>query len=395
MARRAADPSIGERIKTRRELRGWSMRHAASVSGMAHTTWGRVERGEIRADRYLIADIASALECSVTDLTGQPHAPADRALEMAHARVEPLWRALLETAPDEPPDRPAQPIEALTKRAELLEDRRLACDYAGTGQILPDLLRDLHAATAGPDSRAATVLMVRATNTARGTLMGLGYVKDCALAAERCRQAAEQADAPVPLAVADYSRAFAALAGGSFRRALTVAARAATALERYLTVDMAPEVLGMLHLQSALCVLADKRPADAFTHVAEAEKLAARTGETRSFGDFGPTNVGIWRVGLHVDAGEPGRAVETAARISPTALPSRNRQAQFNIDLARALADVGRDQDSERMLLVAERLAPQHVRSSVAARALARDLLERTKRQSPLYGLCGRLNVAV
>lgn len=62
----------------------WSIHHAASRAGIAHTTWMRVERGELRTDRYLVADIAAALECSVVDLTGQPYAPADRRLEAAH-----------------------------------------------------------------------------------------------------------------------------------------------------------------------------------------------------------------------------------------------------------------------------------------------------------------------
>jgi transcriptional regulator with XRE-family HTH domain len=83
-----ANPSIGERIKTRRQLRRWSIRHASSRAGIAHTTWSRIERGEMRTDRYMIADLAAALECSVTDLTGQPYAPADRTLEAAHIHVE-------------------------------------------------------------------------------------------------------------------------------------------------------------------------------------------------------------------------------------------------------------------------------------------------------------------
>jgi transcriptional regulator with XRE-family HTH domain len=390
------NPSIGERIRTRRTLRRWSIRFAASRAGMSHTTWSRVEKGEQQPDRYTIAEFATALECSTTDLTGQPHMPSDRLLETAHARVERLWQSLLEIAPDEPPDRPVQPIEALTERVDLLDGRYHVCDYASTGQILPDLLRDLHAAMAGPDTCAASLLMVRATYVATFTLRYLGYVKDCAFAAERCRQAAERVDEPVPLAVADWVRAHAVLASGRFRRALTLTTRAADELRRHLDADTALEMLGMLHLTSALSVLAERRTADAFAHVAEAADLAARTGETGSWSMFfGPANVGIWRVGLEVDAGEPGRAVQTAAGVNPAGLPSMTRQGPYYLDLGRALAAVDRDQDAERMLLTAERLAPQFVRSSTSAQTTARFLLERSRRRSALHGLCERMGMGI
>jgi hypothetical protein len=239
-------------------------------------------------------------------------------------------------------------------------------------------------------------MVLRATYGAVFTLKGLGYVRECALAAERCRQAAERLDEPVALAVADYVRAHAVLGGGSFQRARTLTSRAAGELDRHITADTAPEVLGMLHLTSALCVLAEKRSTDAFAHLAEAERLAAHTGETQSWSlYFGPTNVGFWRVGLEVDAGEPGHAVETAAGVNPTVVLSKSRQSMYYVDLARALADVGRDQDAERMLLTAERLAPQRVRSSVPARATAWFLYERARRGSALYGLCERMGMGI
>jgi transcriptional regulator with XRE-family HTH domain len=52
------DPSIGQRIRARRQLRRWSIRYAADRAGIAHTTWSRIERGALRTDRYMIADRA-------------------------------------------------------------------------------------------------------------------------------------------------------------------------------------------------------------------------------------------------------------------------------------------------------------------------------------------------
>jgi len=380
-------------------MRRWSIRHAAGRAGVAPSTWMRIERGELRTDRYMISDLAAALECSIADLTGQPIPSSDRSLTAAHARVIALWRVLVEVAPDEPPRRPVLAIPALSARMDLIDSRRAACDFAGVAQLLPDLLLDLHAATRDRRrGRAARLLFLRATYSAASTLRSLGYLAEATIAAERCRQVAEQIDQAVPLAVADWARAHVALSSGSFGRALTLVSRAADDLERNLEAPTAPEVLGMLHLSTAMAVLADHRTDDAFAHINEAAQLAARTGETTSWNMcFGPSNVALWRMGLEVDTGQPAAAIETANNVRPATIPSVDRQSAYYLDFGRALADIpGRDRDAVRMLLQAERVAPQRIRSSVSARDTARFLLDRSRRAeggSELLGLCERLGV--
>lgn len=88
--------SIGERIRARRLLRGWSIRHAASRAGLSHTTWSRIERGRQAADnRFVLAEIAAALECAPSDLAGMPApASAERSREAAEAAESPVLRGL-------------------------------------------------------------------------------------------------------------------------------------------------------------------------------------------------------------------------------------------------------------------------------------------------------------
>jgi transcriptional regulator with XRE-family HTH domain len=82
------DPSIGERIRARRLIRGWSVRHAADRAGVSHATWSRIERGRQAADnRFVLADIAAALECSPADLAGVPVPVTDRAAMAAQTGV--------------------------------------------------------------------------------------------------------------------------------------------------------------------------------------------------------------------------------------------------------------------------------------------------------------------
>jgi len=84
----SSDPAIGELIRIRRLLRGWSVRYAASRGGISHATWSRIERGLQRADnRFVLAAIATALECSLNDLTSIPAPAVDRDLLAAHACV--------------------------------------------------------------------------------------------------------------------------------------------------------------------------------------------------------------------------------------------------------------------------------------------------------------------
>ena len=84
--RPTADPTIGERIRVRRLLRGWSIRYAASRAGLSHATWSRIERGLQAADnRFTLADIAAALECAPDELAGGPTPAADRAAAAALA----------------------------------------------------------------------------------------------------------------------------------------------------------------------------------------------------------------------------------------------------------------------------------------------------------------------
>src|ERR687890_1608891 len=97
------DPSIGERIRARRLIRGWSVRHAADRAGVSHATWSRIERGRQAADnRFMLADIAGALDCAPADLAGTEVPADDRATASARAGVFDLRRALVDIDLTEP-----------------------------------------------------------------------------------------------------------------------------------------------------------------------------------------------------------------------------------------------------------------------------------------------------
>jgi hypothetical protein len=156
----------------------------------------------------------------------------------------------------------------------------------------------------------------------------------------------------------------------------------------------ARDVLGFTHLARAHHATGLRDEATAGEHLAEAGRLAALTGETQAWDlQWGPRNVKLWTVAHLIDTRRSGKAVETAAGLDVATLPAV-RTVYLYTDLARALTDVRRDDEALRMLLTAERVAPQHTRSSAAARETARVLLRKARRASAVQGLCERMGVA-
>ncbi|GIF24856.1 hypothetical protein BJ973_007116 [Actinoplanes tereljensis] len=332
----------------------------------------------------MLADIAGALECAPSDLAGTGVPAPDRATAAAHAAVLGLRRALIDIDLTEPPAGDAPPVAELGRTVALADTLHAACDYAGAARLLPDLLRDLHTETAGPDHPEALRLLCDATHIASSVLRSLGHPSDAWLAAERCRDAADAADDPLLRGYAAYALAGAAIACGSYQRGQTLAERAAGDLGRHLGRPGGPEVLGQLHLTAALASRCRRRLDDSRDWLTEAATLARRTGETNTMGlFFGPTNVDIWRMSIEVDDGDPALVVEIARRTDPAAIPAGVRQVFYYADTARALTRIGgQDREAIRFLLVAERIAPQHVRTSVELAEAIRVLLERSRRQA-------------
>lgn len=393
VARRSvpADPSIGRRVRSRRRLRGWSIRFAADRAGVAHTTWSRIERGELRTDRYMIADLAAALECSVTDLTGQPYQPADRRLEAAQIEAERVWQAMMAHPLSEPVAGEAPPADSLAEEANLASEQYARCDYAGTLRIARALVPGLHAAQDRPETPE---LMVTVYGVTMGALLNIGYPAYGWLAAERCADAACLRDAAVPQAVAAVNRARVLAYSGAYSPAAQVCGRAAAELELDLSAPAALDLLGFTHLARAHhhAGLHERDVAD--DHLAEAGRIAERTGETAAWDlAWGPRNVALWRMAYLLDTQRPGEALEVATAIRPSGLPPV-RQVYFYLDMARALTELRRGDEAVRMLLAGERIGPQHIRSSVAGRETARTLLHRGVGGAELRGLCERMGIA-
>jgi transcriptional regulator with XRE-family HTH domain len=389
------DRTPGDAIRARRQQRGWSIRHAASRAGIDHSTWSRIERGERGTDnRIMLAKIGQALECAVTDLTGTPFVAAG---DDADAAVYRTMTALIESDLDYPSDREVLPVDVLQRELDLIVALRLRCDYAGAVARLPDLIRGAHAAAAGPERAQALRLMCLATESAGFIVRYLGHPTSAAQITDRTRQAAVVSEDPVMLGLAAWAQSHSATSCGLYARAGQIAERGIRDLIGHTDLPESLEMLGQLHMLTGFSRYALGDQGGAAAAVAEAQQLAAHTGQSPALGlNFGPTNIQFWQISMEADGPEPERAVRMARSINPAEVPVTSRQTSFWLDMARAYANTKQDAQALTALLTAERLGPQRVRRSPIAMETLRALLERTRRNavSPaLRGLCERVGV--
>jgi len=388
--------TIGERIRAQRLVRGLSVRQAADHAGISGASWSRIENGKQGADnRFVIAKIAEALRCSVAELTGQAPIPTDRAQAELGGTANQLIRAVVEADLTYAPDGEPGSLDELEREFTLVRDLRDRCDDYAAARRLPNLIRALHASAFGPSRPGALRLLVRTHETTSFGARYLGEPAGSVIAGERAQQAAELLGDPVMLALAAYARAHAATGCGLYRRAQLLADSAAAELAGHADLPDALEVRGQLLLTAAFGAYAQGDESGAAERIAEAETIAAATGQTTTLGlNFGPTNIRFWRVSMEADGGDPGRAVAMANDTNAEQVASVSRRATFYLDVARALAATGRDPEAVRMLAAAERLAPARTRANPLAAETVRSLLDRARRRSTgeLHGLAERIS---
>jgi tetratricopeptide (TPR) repeat protein len=97
---------------------------------------------------------------------------------------------------------------------------------------------------------------------------------------------------------------------------------------------------------------------------------------------FGPTNVGIWRLAVSLELGEPALAIERAASVVPERIPLAIRQAPFYLDLGQALVNQRRDEEAIAAFLRAEAIAPQFIRLRPTVRDSIAVVMRRTRKNA-------------
>ncbi|MGQ0777631.1 MAG: helix-turn-helix domain-containing protein [Pseudonocardiales bacterium] len=400
--------AIGGRLRRIRRRRGLGLTVTAGLAGISKPYLSMLERGERGFNRRgLLEDLATAVGCSVADLTGQPYLTQDRETIEGRAMLPGISLALNDFGPDDVPDITPRPLDELLVWADSANEHRDQGRYAQAGRDLGTLLTELqaHALTAGPTDRArAFTALVQSCILASDVAQGVaGNIELAISAVKRGYDMACRYGDPGLIGFARWQWALRLLrlnARGGASRVLTTGIDELASSVRLRSEDTLPaEGLGFAHLASAQCAARGKRRDDAQAHLAEAREIATRIGECNGMRmHFGPTNVAVWQLAIGVELDEGGRAYEVATRmpLDMAALNSQDRSASLHFDLARALVQDGPNRDAEaiRHLDTADRLAPVRLRNDPIARDLVNVLHRRaTRRIWELDSLCNRFGI--
>lgn len=400
---RVDEDSIGARVASLRKQRGLSQQRLAAEAHLSKSLVSKVETGQKPATQPFVAAAARVLGAHITDLTGQPYRGPTAREDAAHATIPALRREL--AAYQVPPEEGGVEVGVEALAAEVAEASRLrhGTELTRLGQVLPDLLARLRAAShaySGKDLARVYGLWAETYDSARQLAYKLGYIDLASLIADRYAWAAAQTRDPLMACVGDTMRAHEFISVGDYSSAYRVLAHSRARLDdgEGLARASVPtlSVYGYLHLESGL---ASARAGDGDRtrdHLAEAGEVATRIGEDRDDYRlyFGPTNVGIWSVALAVEQGNGTEAVKRAQSVRIRPGTPRERAGHHYIDLARGQLWHGDRHGSLDSLLTAEKVSPEQARNHPMVRETTRTLirLERQAKDS-LRGLANRIGL--
>ncbi|MGH3793948.1 MAG: helix-turn-helix domain-containing protein [Pseudonocardiaceae bacterium] len=385
---------IGHRARVIRGHRGLSLDEVAGLAGIGVDDLTMLERGARRFERRgLIEDLANAIGCPVTHLTGQPYLPVDRASADALAVVPGIRQALCDTTLDDPLEPQARPVAELAHWAQQAKEHLDQDRYARAGHELGTLMTELRVRAAADnadnaDIRNPALAALVMTCHVAGAITGMiGYHDLALIAGRRALDAAARLGDPVILGLARFGWARRWIDVGARPQAETANRLALAELEPVADPSAADpgaaELLGMHRLLAATLAARAGRDGDARDHLDRARALAERTGERNTAQlHFGPTNVALWTLSVDTDLGAGPRAYEQAQQLDVETLHSRARTGSYHFDLARALVQDGgaRDDEAIRHLDLADQAAPVWLRNHPVARELTEELTQRARR---------------
>lgn len=373
----------GARIKKARKRRQLTQRELADKSNVSYSTLTKVEQGNMPASPSVIGAVARALSVPVTELTGQPYLEELRR-DQLDGLIQPIREALdvYDLGPD--PDVTPRPLDDLHQDAEQLCALVRATDLKAAAAGLPALICEATTAAHTDASDHAWQILASAYRTAYDVTTKLGYPDLCTVALDRMEWAAHRASDPTLAAARQYMRALVYLRASQYRTGQRLITNGLSILEQADRGRLRDVVTGQLHLGASVLSARSKDGDAATGHLAEAERMAKRTGaaERVHWLAFGPTNVGVHRVSV---LAEQDLYPEAVAAASELAIPEdwpKSRISHHYAEVARAQLWMGKIDDSFKSLGKARQTAPQQTKYHPLVRETYAGL-ESAKRRMP------------
>jgi tetratricopeptide (TPR) repeat protein len=304
---------------------------------------------------------------------------AQRLAQVSRALTShPLW------APIPPNGRPAPTVKELAVKVAYAKRSYQACRYADVIDALPRLLESAQLvcdAATGDEALQAHALAADAYQVTGSVMLKLGDLGLAAFAADRSIEAASRSHDPVAVAASARIVTHSLMSGGHAQRAKEVASQAARRLagEVRNPDSDALSVYGALVLRGAIAAAICEDRDDASEMLTEAGESALRLSndDNAHWTAFGPTNVAVHRVHVAMTLGDAGTAVHLARQINVAQLPIAERKAALFIDTASALVQWGKHEQAYYALRMADKVAPEEVRTQETVRRLLGDLAGR------------------
>ncbi|MFI0264171.1 XRE family transcriptional regulator [Streptomyces sp. NPDC017056] len=251
-----------------------------------------------------------------------------------------------------------------------------ACRYTALADALPQRIAAAQALGDAEHPAWSATAVAELYCTATRLCVKLGEDGLAAVTADRALTAALGGADALTAAEAHRMVSSAWRRQGRYARATDVAIAAAQALAADRTAPRAARlsVQGNLYATAAYSAAKQGDRHTAHLLITEARATATRLGHDHaphgSF--FGPTQVLLHQISISHLLGDAGQAIDHARHIDTTRLPTRERQARYWIDVARAFAQWNKPEPCYRALRAAEQAAPQEVRrASVRTMATA------------------------
>ncbi len=408
--------AFGARVAELRRQRDLTQSELAAAIGRTASWVSQVERGVQPVNRLdVLRLLADGLGVPLPVL--QPEAPGAagpgvRAADEAAPAAEEAAPAVDEAAPNdldqarlvisghpaldvvlEPrEDFRAEQIPELRDEVErvweLTHDDRFAELSKAFGALLPRLERAARSASGG--LRPEIYRLLARTYQALAAAFVRQDEADAAwLAADRAIRAAELADDRLGVFVGVFRLVHAFVRLQRLDQAEHAAVTALNTLAPHAEAESTAveelSVVGSLHLALALVHARAGERSAARDQIDKARTVAARMGvERNDFNlEFGPANVEVQAVSTAVDLGDAGEALDIAKDLDVSGL-SVERQARLLMDLGRAHVQRRQFGDALAQLLRAEEIAPDLVRSHIAARGAIRELMLMAGRSASL-----------
>jgi transcriptional regulator with XRE-family HTH domain len=394
---------VGRRLREIRAWRGQSLEVVAGLAGLSYGYLGRLERGEQPlTNRGTLEAIARALKVSPSEFNGQPWETTDAQGAEAYAELIAVENALEICELGSDPGTEIREWSDIAADLAALEIVRESTDYAAACALAPGLLTELHSAYVRRPQwrREVLVGIIRCYYALAQTTKRLGVRGLPIMIVKAAYACAQELESPAWIGFAVWLRGS---ISGSLSRSqqYTRAVRTADGLIPHLDDSSALQAYGMLHLSAALAGAVQSDRDTANTHLAEAEAVAARMDEeVGSFGRlwFGRTNVGIWRSSIGMELGDGVQAVELTRSMPIDSIPSPSRRANYYAEAGRTLLAEPKYRETGLALLMrAEDIAPQQVRTDFFVREAIADQLRSARRDAGgrnLRGMAWRLGIA-